>query len=262
MWSAWRGLLQNKYDKSISKSRKCKLIRMYGESGVGIMNKQDYIYLYWKNYISIEKEFTQTLNYVSLAEENYDTYSSAYIKILLQLGSEIDIVAKSYCQYLDKEFKGDKMSDYRSEIIKRKTDFSTTEVKILQSRTIFSVKPWESWGIVKEDNTAETPNWWKAYNKVKHDRYGNGCINNMERDYYKFANLEYTLYSLAGLYQLLIYFYFDLAKEDRIQVPLPGSRMFALSGGKWDDMLFYQDSAFYIDPSNGHFYMQSGSFAY
>ena len=55
MWSAWRGLLQNKYDKSISKSRKCKLIRMYGESGVGIMNKQDYIYLYWKNYISIEK---------------------------------------------------------------------------------------------------------------------------------------------------------------------------------------------------------------
>ena len=34
---------------------------MYGESGVGIMNKQDYIYLYWKNYISIEKEFTQTL---------------------------------------------------------------------------------------------------------------------------------------------------------------------------------------------------------
>ncbi len=80
----------------------------------------------------------------------------------------------------------------------------------------------------------------------------------MERDYYKFANLEYTLYSLAGLYQLLIYFYFDLAKEDRIQVPLPGSRMFALSGGKWDDMLFYQDSAVYIDPSNGHFYMQSG----
>lgn len=226
------------------------------------MNKQDYIYLYWKNYISIEKEFTQTLNYVSLAEENYDTYSSAYIKILLQLGSEIDIVAKSYCQYHDEEFKGDKMSDYRSEIIRRKTDFSTTAVKILQSRTIFSVKPWELWGIVKEDNTEETPNWWKAYNKVKHDRYGSGCINNVEQNYYKFANLKYTLYSLSALYQLLIYFYFDLAEEDRIKVPLPGSRMFVLSGGKWDDIIFYQDSAFYIDPSNGHFYMQSGSFAY
>lgn len=50
------------------------------------MNKQDFIHLYWKIYISIEKEFVETLNYVSLAVENYGAFSSSYIKILLQVG--------------------------------------------------------------------------------------------------------------------------------------------------------------------------------
>lgn len=59
-----------------------------------------------------------------------------------------------------------------------------------------------------------------------------------------------------------IYYYYDLAQEDRIQVPLPGSRLFALSGGKWDDIVFYQDIALYLDVSNGNLYSQSGEFVY
>lgn len=62
------------------------------------------INLYWNQYISIEKEFAETVNYVALAEDNYRTYSDAYIKIMLQLGSEVDIALKLYCQILDKQF--------------------------------------------------------------------------------------------------------------------------------------------------------------
>lgn len=36
------------------------------------------INLYWNQYISIEKEFAETVNYVALAEDNYRTYSDAY----------------------------------------------------------------------------------------------------------------------------------------------------------------------------------------
>lgn len=226
------------------------------------MNKQDFIHLYWKIYISIEKEFAETLNYVSLDVENYGTFSSSYIKILLQVGSEIDIVAKSICNYHEKSFKGENINDYRPVIMKHETDFSNTEVKILQIKEAFSIKPWEIWGVTNKNDVVENPSWWKVYNKVKHDRHTVGTINDMSKEYYKFANLEYTLYSLAGLYQLLIYYYYDLAPKDRIQVPLPGSRLFTLSGGKWDDIVFYKDISFYIDFSDGHLYSESGEFVY
>lgn len=74
--------------------------------------------------------------------------------------------------------------------------------------------------------------------------------------------MQHTLFSLAGLYQLLIYYYFDLVQGERIEVPLPGSRLFLLSGGKWDNIIFYQDIAFYIDFSNGNLYSESGEFVY
>jgi len=40
------------------------------------MDKHKFLQLYWKNYISIEKEFVQTLNYVALDEENYNVFYS------------------------------------------------------------------------------------------------------------------------------------------------------------------------------------------
>lgn len=38
------------------------------------MDKHDFIHLYWKNYISIEKEFSGTLNYIALDIDNYDVF--------------------------------------------------------------------------------------------------------------------------------------------------------------------------------------------
>ena len=80
-----------------------------------MLSCDEVINLYWNQYISIEKEFAETVNYVALAEDNYRTYSDAYIKIMLQLGSEVDIALKLYCQILDKQFSGEKFyrfSDY------------------------------------------------------------------------------------------------------------------------------------------------------
>lgn len=226
------------------------------------MDKHKFLQLYWKNYISIEKEFVQTLNYVALDEENYNVFSSAYIKILLQIGSEIDIVTKSFCIFHDKSLKLKNINDYRCEIMKRETDFGNTKVIVLQGNDICPIKPWEVWNdnncIGKDIN----PNWWKVYNKVKHNRTDSGTIEDVDKDYYKFANLKYTLFALAGLYQLLIYYYYDLAEEERIKVPIPGSHLLTLSGNKWDDIIFYQDIAFYIDFSSGELHSESGEFIY
>lgn len=97
---------------------------------------------------------------------------------------------------------------------------------------------------------------------VKHHRTESGSIEGESKEYYKFANLEYTLFALAGLYQILIYYFFELAKTERIKVPLPGSHLFELSGGKWDTIIFYQDFAFYVDDSDGNLYSETGEFIY
>ena len=57
--------------------------------GECLMNEDEFLGLYWKNYILLEKEFSETLEYITLDVDNYNVYSSRYIKLLLQIGSEI-----------------------------------------------------------------------------------------------------------------------------------------------------------------------------
>ena len=50
-----------------------------------MITSQEFIRLYWGNYILLEKEFIKTIEYVSIDEENYATYSKAYAKLLLEI---------------------------------------------------------------------------------------------------------------------------------------------------------------------------------
>jgi len=207
------------------------------------MNEEEFLGLYWKNYILLEKEFTETLDYIDLDENNYNVYSSKYIKILLQIGSEIDINAKLLCKKYNPQSQAKNIDHYRNEITSNEMDFCNTKVDIIQYCNISSFMPWESW------SQGVNPNWWTAYNKVKHERFQTGDIGGNRKEYYKFANLEYTLYALGGLYQLLIYYYFKLidGTEDWVKVPIPGSRLFQLKGNQWDNVIFYQDVAFHVN---------------
>lgn len=219
------------------------------------MDKKKFIQLYWTNYIAIEKEFTKTLEYITLDSDNFRAYSGAYIKLLLQIGSEIDITAKLLCrQYNNHANLALKDIDtYRFIIMGSDGDFGNTDVNILQHCNVTSFKPWKRW------NNNKNPFWWIVYNRVKHNRMESGKVENLNKDYYKFANLKHTLFALGGLYQLLIYIYFELADStDAIKVPIPGSHLFTLSGNKWDQVIFYQDIAFYHDLTSGHLICETG----
>lgn len=217
------------------------------------MDKEKFLQLYWRNYISIEKEFIRTLDYVTLDSENYRTFSSAYIKLILQIGSEIDIDAKLLCMLYNEHAKLKNMNDYRREIIKSENDFCNTEVNILKHCNVSSFRPWEKW---TDNDNIENPDWWKVYNKIKHDRMG---MDEIKNDNYKSANLRNTLYALGGLYQLLIYIYFEcFSEKSQIKVPIPGSHLFELSGNRWDKITFYQDIAFLLDSASGHLLYETG----
>ena len=61
--------------------------------------------------------------------------------------------------------------------------------------------------------------WWTAYNKIKHERITKIELEGVTQESFRFANQKYTLLALAGLYQIMVYFFYLLAtKEGEIVV--------------------------------------------
>ena len=220
------------------------------------MNSKDFILNYWKNYILIEKEFMESINFIEIDEINYKTYSSFYAKLLLQIGSEIDIVFKKYCKMKDNTFNGRSIDRYRKYIIKKEHPFINEYSMIIN--TNIKRYPWKAFGNDK------SPNWWEIYNGVKHRRTDIITIKNTKMEAYKFANLETILDALCGLYQLLIYMYYEIASREnqRILTPLPGSKIFKMNGNLGKQLHFYGNMAFYVKEDTGELIQQNGYFTY
>lgn len=216
---------------------------------------KEFINTYWSQYILLEKEFVSTLHYLSLDRENEEAFSQAYLKLLLELGSEIDVAFKQYCRNIDSSFRGEKITDYQACVRVKEPDFIMQNVE--EKITGRTLMPW-----AKHDNSQNAPYWWKAYNKVKHNRTEGSKIDSEEKLSYKFANQKYTLLALAGLYQILVYTYYKLAKNEdkRICTPMPGSRLFELKGGMWSSVEFFDEIAYYIENETLH--LESSSLHY
>ena len=74
------------------------------------MTENEFVNLYWKQYIMLEKEFRKTVKYVALDSINFETYSDAYVKLLIQIGSEVDIVSTTYLNISQKSFQNFQIS--------------------------------------------------------------------------------------------------------------------------------------------------------
>ena len=94
------------------------------------------------------------------------------------------------------------MDDYRLTIVGAKTILRDAEVEI--PRYGLALRPWDNW---RENRN---PDWWRAYNSVKHQRH--------ER--YSEANLKNTLNSVCGLFLLLLFLYREQAAVGEL-VPNP-----------------------------------------
>lgn len=142
---------------------------------------------HWAYYASIEDDLVAASRYVEICDANLDTYSIQFARLLLAAGSEVDVVAKILCAQIDPDAKQRSIDDYRDTIALK---FPAIP------RLIFGIEwndvriaPWASWG----EPSPSTPDWWRAYNNVKHER----------NSHFKSANLRYTLDAVAGLYCLV-----------------------------------------------------------
>jgi hypothetical protein len=124
---------------------------------------------------------------------NAKAFSNEYAKLPLLIGSEVDVVAKMLC---DKEAAGQKatnINEYRQIITGAFKGFHSIEIEI--SKYLMKVQPWLTW----DPSVAKSPEWWHAYNNVKHERDKN----------FADANQQNVTAALSGLLAVLLYFFKD-----------------------------------------------------
>lgn len=173
----------------------------------------------WSYYLLLEYEFNKTLNYVEFTEDNFSTYSNEYVKLLLSICSEVDVVFKKICEIIATGQPRNCITEY-AKILCNYHDF--TNAKVLFSYNREEYCPFVGW------TDTNSPIWWKEYNCVKHHR--------MDSDNYKKANLQNVFISLAGLYVLNRYLCKEIFNcEEWMKEPEVKSKLFSMVG--WDSSL-------------------------
>lgn len=202
------------------------------------MTAETFKKLFWKNYISIEEEFIQTEKFVAFDTCNFTTYSSAFLKLLLEIGSEIDILAKTFCSVGWNRTDVSNIYGYRDCILENAPEFE----RVYVVSDSFKEIPWQNWN-------SQNPDWWIAYNKVKHERFKVGTIEDITQEYYKFANQGNVLKALMGLYQLEIYVLRALIKREGKKEghSFLKSTLFSLDGEGWISGSFHKEGGLFYE---------------
>lgn len=177
------------------------------------MTVEEYNTKVWAFYLRLEKDFIESLNYVEFDEDNYSTFSIEFERMLLAICSEVDVLCKLFCKEIDPTASPSKILEY-AEILCGYNGFISSEVRFERIKKIFV--PFD--GLTNED----TPDWWKAYNKVKHQRTYN--------DNYKKGNLKNVFMALAALYSLNRHYCKNIATSGVFNEPTPKSQLFNMNG--------------------------------
>lgn len=166
---------------------------------------------YCAYYHVLESDFIGTEKYLTVNPDNYTAYSDEFIKLIQAICSEIDVSLKYLCKLIDPTFRGSKFPDYKKCIISSNSFFSRANVSLVRVQNIM-LAPWLMWGKYTEEEAAMSNfEWWKMYNKIKHDR--TAVHPETKKPYYKYANQGNTLNALAALYIVISYTLFLLCRS-------------------------------------------------
>lgn len=142
------------------------------------------------NYINyfkcLETDLMHTARYAEPIGQA-DVYSFEYYKIIMLACSEVETVFKIICKTINENCNPRNITDYAKIVLEKYPNIIKTEVNV--SRINSSIKPFESWTVEK------CMFWWDEHQDIKHHRHTD----------FKKATYKNALYSLAGLYVLLLY---------------------------------------------------------
>lgn len=189
------------------------------------MTRDEFCKFHWEYYLVLEKDVLRTEQYVSFElgdnylyagkdpenPENSLTFSNEYVKQYQAICSEVDVIMKSICRELGNT-SAENMTGYTEVILTNWNSIKMQKVRMRRSE----LQPFLNW---EKLPAYKSPDWWKPYNNVKHERL---C-------YYKMANLKNVLNALAGLYILENYLVKYIGDRDQeIDVPNDISGLFEM----------------------------------
>jgi len=156
---------------------------------------------HWDYYLTLVEDLESLSRYIDFSEANAQTYSIELVRLLLSIGSEVDVVCKVVCSLSSTEKKAKNIDQYRKVLIAQYPQLPNIAVSAPKHSLCF--RPWESW------NNSINPVWWSAYNNVKHER----------DSFYNQATLWNVLKAASGLCVVVGYLHRDWLEESAIRRP-------------------------------------------
>jgi hypothetical protein len=165
--------------------------------------------MFFKYFLVLDQDVFATSRYVEFSKNNFNTFSLEYLRLLVSICAEFEIVCKRLCASIKHEgdFERADMDYLTQTILDRFPKIAELEIGIPQLGE--NILPFKGWGQSYKNEEGEklrSPSWWMDYNHVKHGRDQN----------FKKSNLKNVLHSLAGLYGILIYLYRNESKNGEI----------------------------------------------
>ena len=136
---------------------------------------------YWSYYLSIERMLEDTRRFVAASDENKNTYSDEFAKIILLSCSEIDSILKIICKLKGVEKKD---SEYNMKVYVQ----VLSEVKNIREMayspdlsTYINEKSLIAYPFKEMDNYKKYGGleWWSAYQALKHNRLESATVGNL-----------------------------------------------------------------------------------
>lgn len=156
---------------------------------------------------AFEDDLAHLSRFIEFTPDNFPTYSLELVRLLLAAGSEVDVALKELCKLSQPTAKPTKNIDQHKKIIlgdKNLTGIPKQTIAI--HRFDIQLTPWKAWD-------GSNPDWWTAYNAVKHDRATN----------YKMGNLGNALNAVAALGIIMQYVAGPTELFDRSSMNFRGS---------------------------------------
>ena len=176
------------------------------------MTRSELMQNYWRYYLMLEKKFLNTLTYVELSTQNFDTYSNEFAHLLQAIGAELDAFFKVYCGFNPTDRKT--ITDYANFVLQDYPDITTQEIEVQGYQLSFI--PFDGWDASR---ASQSLNWWFSFDQIKHSR-----VANMTN-----ASLKNVMHILGGLYLLEIKYLEKITRgTDDFDIPDGESTIFDL----------------------------------
>lgn len=176
---------------------------------------------HWNFFLAVEEDLHNLSRFIEFTTDNFETHSLELARILFAGAAEVDVVAKQLCERLVPGCCVSNMNTYGNLFSERLPILSEARVTIPRHGLTF--QPW------KNLHARSVPDWWKAYNEVKHQRH----------EKYSSANLKNALNSVAGLFLITLFHYNDEATSGQLN---PNPSLFRLGEPLGYDMLMWGSS--------------------